>query len=290
MKFEGAMTALVTPMRERNGERAGQVDYDAYGALIDDQIAAGIDGIVAVGTTGESATLAPDEHIEVIKRAVEFCAGRVPVIAGAGGNSTAEALHLSRASAEAGAQALLQVVPYYTKPTQEGLYQHFATIARAVDLPIMLYNVPGRTACDMLPETVARLAEIDNVGAIKEATGDPVRATRIIELCGDRLSVMSGDDFSTFTLYAVGGRGVVSVVSNVLPGAMAAMWDAAAAGDWDKARAQHYAIQPLTRLLSTKSSRASGTKAESSPRAMAQTPAAAGSHGAARAPGRALGP
>ncbi len=243
MKIEGAMTALVTPMRE------GGVDFDALGALVEDQITAGIDGLVAVGTTGESATLTVEEHIEVIKFTVKAANKRVPVIAGAGGNATAEALELSKTSAELGADGLLHVTPYYNKPTQEGLYRHFAAIAQHTDLPIILYNVPGRTSCDLLPETVARLAELDNVVAIKEATGSLVRATRIIELCGDSIAVLSGDDFTTFGLYAVGGRGVISVISNVLPGAMAEMWDAAVAGSWQRSRELHYRIQPLLRLL-----------------------------------------
>lgn len=243
MKIEGAMTALVTPMR---GEH---VDFEALDALVEEQIAAGIDGLVAVGTTGESATLDTDEHIQVIRRVVQATRGRVPVIAGAGGNATAEALALTRASEEAGADALLQVTPYYNKPTQEGLYRHFATIARATRLPIVLYNVPGRTSCDLLPETVARLVELDNVVAIKEATGSAVRATNIIELCGGRVTVLSGDDFTSFPLYAVGARGVISVVSNVMPRSMAEMWDAVVDGDWERARALHYGIQPMTRLL-----------------------------------------
>lgn len=243
MKFEGAMTALVTPMR------AGKVDFDALGALVEAQIAAGIDGLIAVGTTGESATLTMLEHVQVIEFVVETTAGRVPVIAGAGGNATAEALKLSRSSERAGANGILQVTPYYNKPTQDGLYRHFSAIASATGLPVMLYNVPGRTSCDLQPETVARLTEVDNIVAIKEATGSVVRATRIVELCGDRMAVFSGDDFSTFGLYAVGARGVVSVVSNIWPQAMADMWDAAAAGDWDRARAWHFRIQPLTRLL-----------------------------------------
>ncbi|ACY14975.1 4-hydroxy-tetrahydrodipicolinate synthase [Haliangium ochraceum] len=243
MKLEGAMTALVTPMRSES------VDYDALGTLVEAQLAAGIDALVAVGTTGESATLDMEEHTEVIRFVVKAAAGRVPVIAGAGGNATAEALSLTRASEAAGADALLQVVPYYNKPTQEGMFRHFSAIAGATELPIVLYNVPGRTVSDLLPETVARLAEIDNVVAIKEATGSVVRATEIIELCGDAIAVLSGDDFTSFPLYSVGSRGVISVVSNVMPDAMAEMWDAVVAGDWAQARALHYKIQPMTRLL-----------------------------------------
>jgi 4-hydroxy-tetrahydrodipicolinate synthase len=244
MKLEGAMTALVTPMKT-----GGAVDRDALTGLVEEQIAAGIDALVAVGTTGESATLDVSEHVAVVRHVVQATAGRVPVIAGAGANATAEALHLSRACEDAGADALLHVTPYYNKPTQDGLYRHFASVAAATRLPIVLYNVPGRTAGDLLPETVARLAEIDTIVAIKDATGSVVRATEIIELCGDRMIVLSGDDFTTFPLYAVGARGVISVVSNLLPGAMAAMWDAVAAQRWDQARALHYRIQPLTRLL-----------------------------------------
>lgn len=243
MKLEGAMTALVTPMR---GEH---VDYDALTNLIEEQIAAGIDGLVAVGTTGESATLDVPEHMQVIRHVVGVTRGRVPVIAGAGGNATAEAIALTRASEQAGADALLQVTPYYNRPTQEGLYRHYAAIARSTRLPIVVYNVPARTACDILPETMARLTEFENIVAIKEATASVVRATNIIEQCGDRVTVLSGDDFTTFPLYGVGARGVISVVSNVMPRAMADMWDAASAGDWARARALHYRIQPMTRLL-----------------------------------------
>jgi 4-hydroxy-tetrahydrodipicolinate synthase len=243
MKLEGAMTALVTPMR---GEH---VDYDALTNLIEEQLAAGIDGLVAVGTTGESATLDVPEHMQVVRHVVGVTRGRVPVIAGAGGNATHEAIALTRASEEAGADALLQVTPYYNRPTQEGLYRHYAAIARSTRLPIVVYNVPGRTACDLLPETMARLTEFENIVAIKEATASVVRATNVIEQCGDRVTVLSGDDFTTFPLYGVGARGVISVVSNVMPKAMADMWDAASAGDWERARALHYRIQPMTRLL-----------------------------------------
>ncbi|RMH40410.1 MAG: 4-hydroxy-tetrahydrodipicolinate synthase [Deltaproteobacteria bacterium] len=237
------MTALVTPMRD------GAVDFPALDALVERQLEAGIDGLVAVGTTGESATLAPPEHVAVVRRVVEVARGRVPVVAGAGANSTAEAVELSIACREAGADALLHVTPYYNKPTQQGLYVHFEAVARAGRLPVVLYNVPGRTSCDLLPETVERLAAVDYIVAIKEATGSVARATEIIERCGDRIAVLSGDDFTAFALYAVGARGVISVVSNVAPAWMADMWDAARDGDWDRARQLHYRIQPLTRLL-----------------------------------------
>jgi 4-hydroxy-tetrahydrodipicolinate synthase len=243
MKLEGAMTAIVTPMRD------GAVDYPALERLVHWQIEAGIDAIVAVGTTGESATLSVKEHCDVISKTVEFVNGRVPVIAGAGGNATAEAIELSKASRDAGAEALLHVTPYYNKPTQDGLVKHFEAIAEATPLPVILYNVPGRTACDMLPETVAKLADNANIVAIKEATGDMQRASDILELCGDKITLLSGDDFTTFPLMALGGRGVISVVSNVMPDRMAKMWDAASAGNWDEAKELHYSMMPLCRAL-----------------------------------------
>lgn len=243
MALEGAMTALVTPMRD------GNLDFDALEALIEQQIAAGIHGLVAVGTTGESATLTVEEHVRVVEFVVERTQKRVPVVAGAGANSTAEAIEMSSLTADVGADALLHVVPYYNKPNQAGMYAHFEAIARATDLPVILYNVPGRTACDLLPETVARLATIDNIVAIKEATGDVHRAAQIIAACGDDLIVLSGDDFTTFPVYALGGRGVISVVSNVMPRQMAEMWNAACEGDLERARELHYEILPLTQLL-----------------------------------------
>ncbi len=243
MKLEGAMTALVTPLRD------GGVDKAALTTLVEDQIAAGIDGLVAVGTTGESATLATPEHIAVVKHVVEVTNKRVPVIGGAGANSTAEAIELSNACREVGADGLLHVTPYYNKPTQDGLYRHFEAVAKAARIPVILYNVPGRTSCDLLPETIERLTTVDHIVAIKEATGSMSRATEIVERCGDRITLLSGDDFTTFPLYALGGRGVISVVSNVAPAWMADMWDAAAAGKWDEARALHYRLQPLTRML-----------------------------------------
>jgi 4-hydroxy-tetrahydrodipicolinate synthase len=248
MKLEGALTALVTPMRD------GEVDYDALDALVDWQIAEGIDGIVSVGTTGESATLSVPEHVEVIRHTVKIARKRVPVVAGAGANSTAEALELTKASEDAGADALLHVAPYYNRPTQEGLYRHFEAIAKSTRLPILLYNVPTRTSCDLLPETVERLARIDNIVGIKEATGSLTRATDIIARCGERFTVLSGDDGTCFPLYAIGARGVISVVSNIVPRRMAEMWDAAAAGNWPRARELHYAIHALNILLFAESS------------------------------------
>jgi 4-hydroxy-tetrahydrodipicolinate synthase len=241
--LEGAMTALVTPMRD------GKVDFEAYTKLVEWQITSGIDALVAVGTTGESATLDFDEHIAVIAHTVKVAGGRVPVIAGAGGNATAEALDLTRRSADAGADALLHVTPYYNRPSQDGLFRHFEAVARSTTLPIILYNVPTRTGCDLLPDTVARLAAIDNIVAIKEATGNLVRASELIARVGNKINVISGDDATAFPLYACGGKGVISVVSNVAPARMAEMWDAAAAGNWSRAREIHYQLRVLNNLL-----------------------------------------
>lgn len=248
MVIEGAMTALVTPMRD------GAVDYDALAELVEWQIGAGIDGLVSVGTTGESATLTVREHVDVIAKTVEAAKGRVPVIAGAGANATREALELQRASVEAGADALLHVTPYYNKPTQEGLYRHFSTLADAASIPIVLYNVPGRTGCDMQAETVRRLCDHPRIVALKDATASLKRASEVLRLCGDRIALVSGDDFTSFPLYAVGGRGVISVVSNVRPHAMAEMWDAVRSGDWDRGRALHDELFPLMELLFAESS------------------------------------
>jgi 4-hydroxy-tetrahydrodipicolinate synthase len=241
--FEGAMTALVTPMR------GGQVDDAALAQLVEDQLAGGIDALIPVGTTGESATLSFEEHVHVVAHVVKIAKKRVPVIAGAGSNSTAEAIELARASREVGADGLLLVTPYYNRPNQEGLYRHFKAVVDAVPLPTIVYNVPSRTSCDLMPDTVARLMELPAVVGIKEATGSLVRATQILAKCGDRITVLSGDDFTAMPLYAVGARGVISVISNIAPRWMSEMWDAAKAGDWAKARELHFKIQPLTELL-----------------------------------------
>jgi 4-hydroxy-tetrahydrodipicolinate synthase len=241
--IEGCLTALVTPL---SGER---VDFEALARLVDWQIEQGVDGIVSVGTTGESATLDVDEHVAVISATVKAARGRVPVIAGAGGNATAEALALTKASEDAGAQALLHVTPYYNRPSQEGLFRHFEAIAKATRLPIILYNVPTRTACDLLTETVVRLADFPNIVGIKDATGNLVRGSELVARVGDRIAVLSGDDGTAFPLYAVGARGVISVVSNVAPRAMSDMWDAVRAGDWERARKRHYELRVLNQLL-----------------------------------------
>jgi 4-hydroxy-tetrahydrodipicolinate synthase len=241
--FSGSMTALVTPFRD------GEFDEPAYRGLIEFQIGAGTDALVPCGTTGESATLSHAEHDRVVETCIAAAAGRVPVIAGAGSNSTSEALRLTRHAKEAGADAALLITPYYNKPTQEGLYRHFAHVAERVDLPIVLYNVPGRTGVNLLPETVARLAEIGNIVAIKEATGDLRQASRIIELCGDRIAVISGDDFTVLPLLAIGGTGAISVVSNVAPQLAAQLVDAFVAGDLRTAREAHYRLLPLSEAM-----------------------------------------
>jgi 4-hydroxy-tetrahydrodipicolinate synthase len=242
-KIEGCLTALVTPFK------GGKVDFEGLAKLVDWQIEQGVDGIVAVGTTGESATLDVEEHVAVIAGIVKAARGRVPVIAGAGGNATSEALELTRASEDAGADALLHVTPYYNRPSQEGLFRHFEAIARATKLPIVLYNVPTRTACDLLTETVVRLVELENVVAIKDATGNLVRGGELIARVGERITVLSGDDGTAFPLYALGARGVISVVSNVAPRAMSDMWDAVKAGDWARAKQRHYELRVLNHLL-----------------------------------------
>lgn len=241
--FTGSMTALVTPFKN------GEFDEQAYRELIEFQITAGTDGLVPCGTTGESATLSHEEHDRVVEVCIAAVAGRVPVIAGAGSNSTREALRLTKHAKDAGADAALLITPYYNKPTQEGLYRHYAYIAERVDLPLVLYNVPGRTGVNLLPETVARLAAVPNVRAVKEATADLRQASQIIRLCGDRINVISGDDFTVLPLLAIGGKGVISVVSNVVPADMAGMVDAFFAGDHATARELHYKMFPLAEAM-----------------------------------------
>jgi 4-hydroxy-tetrahydrodipicolinate synthase len=241
--FKGVITALVTPFR------GDAIDEEALRRLVDEQIRAGIDGFVPVGTTGESPTVTVEEHIRIIKIVVEETRKRVPVIAGTGANSTREAIELTREARAVGADGTLQVTPYYNRPTQDGLFRHFKAIADAVPLPMLVYNVPGRTACDLLPETMARLCEVPSVVGIKEATGSAQRAAQIISRVGDRMVVLSGDDATAFPLYALGAHGCISVVSNVAPAEMAAMWDAAVAGNWNKARELHYRVFPLSEGL-----------------------------------------
>jgi 4-hydroxy-tetrahydrodipicolinate synthase len=228
--FHGSFVAIVTPMS--GGVTANApLAWERLAALVEFHIAAGTDGIVAVGTTGESATLDEDEHCEAIRRTVELVAGRVPVIAGTGANSTTEAIHLTRRAQQAGADACLLVTPYYNKPTQEGLYLHHKAIAEAVAIPQILYNVPGRTACDMLPDTVGRLSRIPNIIGVKEATGDVSRVAALRERCGAGFLLFSGDDATAREFLLAGGDGVISVTANVAPRAMHELCVAARAGD-----------------------------------------------------------
>lgn len=238
--FHGSMVALVTPMHDD-----GSLDWEGLERLVEFHIENGTDAIVSVGTTGESPTLNDSDHIAVIRKTVDLARGRVPVIAGTGSNSTREAIDLTMAAMEAGADASLLVTPYYNKPTQEGLFLHYQAIADAVALPQILYNVPGRTACDLLPETVERLAKISNIVGIKEATGDLQRVQEILDACGDALDIYGGDDATARELMLMGGKGVISVTSNVAPKAMHEMCAAAIAGDQEKAEALD---APLTGL------------------------------------------
>nr|WP_293624818.1 4-hydroxy-tetrahydrodipicolinate synthase [Salinisphaera sp.] len=240
----GSMVAIITPMHAD-----GSVDWDSFEKLIDWHIAEGTDGIVAVGTTGESATLGFSEHDEVIERTVELVDKRVPVIAGTGGNATDEAIRLTRHAKRAGADACLLVCPYYNKPTQEGLYRHFHAIAMAVDIPQVLYNVPSRTGVDMLPETVARLAHIDNIVALKEAKGSIERIHALIEEVGDGIDIFTGDDGTAMESMLVGGKGDISVTANVAPRLMHEMCEAAIAGDRQKAEMLDAKLQPLHSAL-----------------------------------------
>jgi len=229
-EFQGSIVAIVTPMRGGVAPDA-PLAWDQLAELIEFHIAQGTDGIVAVGTTGESATLNEEEHCEAIRRTVEIVKHRVPVIAGTGANSTTEAIHLTQQAKAAGADACLLVTPYYNKPTQEGLYLHFKAVAEAVAIPQILYNVPGRTACDMLPTTVARLAKVPHIVGVKEATGEVARVAQIREQCGENFILLSGDDATAREFMLAGGHGVISVTANVAPKAMHELCVAARAGD-----------------------------------------------------------
>ncbi|MFT7132401.1 MAG: 4-hydroxy-tetrahydrodipicolinate synthase [Cyclobacteriaceae bacterium] len=236
----GSIVALVTPMLED-----GAIDWPRLDELVEWHIESGTNGLVPVGTTGESSTVDVDEHCAIVKRVVSVAQGRMAIIAGTGGNATKEAIELTRAAKDAGADACLLVTPYYNKPTQEGLYQHYKAIAAAVDLPQMLYNVPGRTACDLLPATVARLAEIPQVKAIKEATGDLQRTRDILELCRTPIQVYSGDDATAVELMLLGASGTVSVTANVAPAVLAQVCVLALAGKAEEARALDASLQGL---------------------------------------------
>ena len=243
-KFTGTYTAIVTPFK------AGEIDETALKTLIEIQIKAGVDGIVPVGTTGESPTLDYEEHIQVIESSIEFAAGKIKVLAGTGGNSTSEAIYLTKAAEEAGADGSLQVAPYYNKPTQEGLFQHFCALAKATRLPIVLYSIPGRCGVEIGVDTVRRLArECRNIVGIKEAGGNPDRVSQLRAALGQRFTILSGDDSLTLPFMAVGAEGVVSVASNVVPREVASMVKAYRGGRLDAAQKIHHRLYPLFKDL-----------------------------------------
>ena len=238
--LSGSIVALVTPMTP-----SGSVDWQALDGLIAWHLDSGTNGIVPMGTTGESATLTTEEHLQVIERTITVVAGQVPVVAGTGSNATAEAIHQTQAAERAGADACLLVAPYYNRPTQEGLYQHFRAIAEACSVPLVLYNVPSRTACDLVPETVARLTPIDNIVGIKEASGDVQRVAQIRALCGKDFFILSGEDAQTLQMMRLGAVGTISVTANVLPREMADFCAAWLAGRPDAAQALDDLLQPV---------------------------------------------
>jgi 4-hydroxy-tetrahydrodipicolinate synthase len=241
--FNGALTALVTPFRD------GSVDEPALRDLIEWQIQSGIDGLVPCGSTGESATLSHTEHDTVIKITIDQARKRVPVVAGTGSNSTAEAIRLTAAAREMGADGALLISPYYNKPTQDGIFRHYKTIAASVDLPLLAYNIPGRTGSNIAPETFARLAEIKNLVGVKEASASMDQSSDILHLCGDKLTILSGDDALTLPLMSLGAKGVISTISNVMPREMHDLAAAALGKDFDRAREIHYQMLPVMRAL-----------------------------------------
>ena len=241
--FTGCLTALVTPFSR------GEVDHRALAELVEMQIAGRVQGLVPCGSTGESATLTHEEHVEVVRAVVKVARKRVPVIAGTGSNSTAEAVRLTRAAEEAGADAALLISPYYNKPTQEGIYRHYAAVAEATRLPIIVYNIPGRTASNLMPETIGRLSAIRNVVGVKEASGSIAQVIEIIEASGADFAVYSGDDIMTLPIMAVGGKGVISVVANVMPREMAELAEALLENDLERSRSLMHRLLPLVRAL-----------------------------------------
>jgi len=241
--LEGSIVAIVTPFK------GGKVDEKALSKLVEWHISSGTNAIVPCGTTGESATLEYEEHYRVIETVIKTVNKRIPVIAGTGANATDETIMITKKAKKLGADAALIVAPYYNKPTQEGLYRHYKSVAKAVDIPIVLYNVPGRTVVNILPSTVARLLEFDNIVAIKEATGDMKQVSEVIRLCGDRLTVLSGDDFTTFPLLALGGKGVISVTANIAPQEVSDMCRLWKEKKYEKARALHYKLEPLNHAM-----------------------------------------
>jgi 4-hydroxy-tetrahydrodipicolinate synthase len=246
--IRGSMVALATPMHPN-----GDVDWEALDRVVDIHLENGTDSIVAVGTSGESATLDYDEHLEVVKRVVKRVAGRIPVIAGTGANSTREAIEMTRGAKEAGADACLLVTPYYNKPTQEGLVLHYTAVAEAVDIPQILYNVPGRTACDMQPETVVRLASVKNIVGIKEATGDIDRARFLVENTPADFAIYSGDDGTAIELILAGGQGNISVTANIAPAEMSELCRLGLEGKAEEARALQAKLMPLHNAMFTES-------------------------------------
>jgi 4-hydroxy-tetrahydrodipicolinate synthase len=241
--FTGSLIAIVTPFRN------GRIDERALAELIEWQIAKGTNGIVPCGTTGESATLSHEEHHRVIQLTVEVVSRRVPVIAGTGSNSTEEAVALTKHAKQAGADGALLITPYYNKPTQEGLYRHYKAVAEAVDLPLVLYNIPGRTGVNMLPSTIARLSAIDTIVGVKEGSGSVQQASDIVQMCGDRITVLAGDDSLTLPMMAVGAKGVITVTANIVPSEMAQLVKAFADGKVTEARKLHFTLSPLFAAL-----------------------------------------
>lgn len=242
-RFSGSMTALITPFHD------GRIDREALARIVEHQIANGTSALVPCGSTGESATLSHAEHTEVVRIVVDLAGGKVPVIAGTGSNSTAEAVSLTRAAKEAGAAAALLISPYYNRPTQEGIYQHYRHVAEETRFPLIVYNIPGRTASKIEATTIARLAELDDIVGLKESTGSLDEVQEVIRLCGDAIEVYSGDDALTLPVMAVGGVGVISVLANLLPKQSAEVCAAASAGDYATARRRHYALLPVMRAL-----------------------------------------
>jgi 4-hydroxy-tetrahydrodipicolinate synthase len=242
--FKGSMVAIVTPFKA-----TGEIDEAAFERLIEFQLGNGTQAIVPCGTTGESATLSHAEHERVIKLAIEIVNKRVPVIAGTGSNSTAEALRLTKNAKAAGADGALVITPYYNKPSQTGLYEHFKQLAQVADIPIVLYNVPGRTGINMLPSTVARLAELDNIVAIKEASGSLTQMTEILSLCGEKITLLSGDDFIILPVLAIGGQGVISVAANIVPDRVAGLVNTFEAGNLKEAARIQIELFPLCQAM-----------------------------------------
>ena len=241
--FSGSLVALVTPFKD------GKVDWQSLEGLVAFHLESGTHGIVPCGTTGESATLSHQEHDEVIKAVIKAVNKRVPVIAGTGSNSTAEAVRLTREAEKSGADGALMISPYYNRPTQEGIYQHYKKVASEVGIPIIVYNIPGRTGSKIEPETLARLAELKNIAGVKEATGSVDQAIDVLRLCGDRLAVFSGEDSLIFSLMALGGKGVISTVANVAPKETAQLAEACLKGNWEEGRDWQFKLLPLIRAV-----------------------------------------